>query len=156
ELPAAWRGPIRLPAGGELREAVAWKLKLTAPMRAPEAEIQVVSVASGKMEPLALSAPFPLANEGARVPGPSAAVTAARRWSAGRPRAITGVVPSAGEFVVLLGLILALYTALRPLRRWLERRIARLLRRDTRRGHLTVVLKQRRDGKFEREESHDG
>jgi len=63
ELPAAWRGPIRLPAGGELREAVAWKLKLTAPMRAPEAEIQVVSVASGKMEPLALSAPFPLANE---------------------------------------------------------------------------------------------
>jgi len=65
-------------------------------------------------------------------------------------------VPSVGELAVLIGLVLALYAALRPLRRWLERRIATLLRRETRRGHLTVVLKQRRDGKFEREESHDG
>lgn len=62
-LPAAWRGRLRVPAGGELREQVAWTLKLTAPMRAPAAEIQVISTAGGKIEPLALTAKFPLGNE---------------------------------------------------------------------------------------------
>src|SRR5262245_36967136 len=36
-LPDAWRGRLRLPAGGALRESVAWKVGLAAPMRAPEA-----------------------------------------------------------------------------------------------------------------------
>src|SRR5439155_1032839 len=35
---------------------------------------------------------------------------------------------SAGELLVLVGVVLALYGALRPLRRWLEARIACLLR----------------------------
>ena len=62
-LPAAWQGRVALGAGGELREQVAWKLTLAAPMRAPAAEIQVNTTAGGHIEPLARSAPFPLANE---------------------------------------------------------------------------------------------
>jgi hypothetical protein len=62
-LPAAWQGRVALGAGGELREQVTWKLTLAAPMRAPAAEIQVNTTAGGHIEPLARSAPFPLANE---------------------------------------------------------------------------------------------
>src|SRR5437762_6680883 len=35
ELPAAWRGTVRIPVVDALRETVAWKKKLAAPMRAP-------------------------------------------------------------------------------------------------------------------------
>lgn len=63
ELPPAWRGRQRIPAGGELRAAVAWKIALTAPMRAPAAEIQLNTTAGGKRRPLARTQPFPLANE---------------------------------------------------------------------------------------------
>jgi hypothetical protein len=63
ELPAAWKGTQRLPAGGELRQTVAWTIKLAAPMRAPAAEIQLNTTAGGKTEPLARSNKFPLANE---------------------------------------------------------------------------------------------
>jgi len=62
-LPAAWQGRVALRGGGELRENVAWKLTLAAPMRDPAAEIQVNTTAGGHIEPLARSAPFPLANE---------------------------------------------------------------------------------------------
>jgi len=62
-LPAAWQGRVSLRGGGELREQVSWKLTLAAPMRAPAAEIQVNTTAGGHIEPLARSAPFPLANE---------------------------------------------------------------------------------------------
>ena len=62
-LPAAWRGRQKLPAGGELREQVAWTLTLAAPMRASEAEIQVNTTEGGRSEPLARSPAFPLANE---------------------------------------------------------------------------------------------
>ena len=63
ELPAAWRGVQRLAGGGELRETVAWTVKLAAPMRAPAAEIQLNTTAGGKHEPLARSNRFPLGNE---------------------------------------------------------------------------------------------
>lgn len=63
DLPAAWKGPQRIPAGGELRQAVAWTVKLAAPMRAPAAEIQLNTTAGSKLEPLARSNKFPLANE---------------------------------------------------------------------------------------------
>jgi hypothetical protein len=63
ELPAAWRGPQRIPAGGELRATVAWTVALAAPMRAPMAEIQLNTTAGGKRAPLCLSNKFPLANE---------------------------------------------------------------------------------------------
>ena len=63
ELPAAWRGTVRIPAGGALTEQVAWKVKLAAPMRAPAAEIQVITTEGGKHQPLALSPRFPLGNE---------------------------------------------------------------------------------------------
>jgi hypothetical protein len=63
EVPAGWRGRLALPAGGELRQPVAWKLTLAAPMRAPAAEIQVNTTAGGKHQPLALTRAFPLANE---------------------------------------------------------------------------------------------
>ncbi len=62
-IPEAWRGRLALPAGGELRQAVAWKLTLAAPMRAPAAEIQVNTTAGGKHQPLAVTPAFPLANE---------------------------------------------------------------------------------------------
>jgi hypothetical protein len=62
-LPSAWQGTVRVPAGGELRERVAWTVTLAAPMRAPEGEIQIVSTAGGKLEPLATTPRFPLANE---------------------------------------------------------------------------------------------
>ena len=62
-LPDAWRAGLRLPAGGEAREQVAWTLTLAAPMRAPEAEIQVNTTEGGRLEPLARTPPFPLANE---------------------------------------------------------------------------------------------
>lgn len=63
ELPATWRGRQRLPAGGELRARVDWKVALAAPMRAPAAEIQLNTTAGGKRAPLCLSNRFPLANE---------------------------------------------------------------------------------------------
>jgi hypothetical protein len=63
EVPRAWRGALRLAAGAEVREAVAWTLRLAAPMRAPAAEIQVISAAGGRRTPLARTAAFPLANE---------------------------------------------------------------------------------------------
>jgi hypothetical protein len=62
DLPAAWTGRQRIPAGGELRAAVAWVVKLAAPMRAPAAEIQLNTTAGGKTEPLARSNKFPLEN----------------------------------------------------------------------------------------------
>ena len=62
-LPGAWQGRLRLTTGGELRERVAWKQTLAAPMRAPEAEIQVITTAGGRLEPLAMTASFPLGNE---------------------------------------------------------------------------------------------
>ena len=62
-LPDAWRGRVKLPAGGELRERVAWKLTLAAPMRAPAAEIQVNTTEGGKLQPLAVTPAFPLGNE---------------------------------------------------------------------------------------------
>jgi hypothetical protein len=62
-LPAAWQGRLRVPAGGALREDVAWTVALAAPMRAPEGEIQVVTTEGGKLEPLATTPRFPLANE---------------------------------------------------------------------------------------------
>jgi hypothetical protein len=62
-LPEAWRGTVKLPAGGELREQVAWKLTLAAPMRAPAAEIQVNTTEGGKLQPLAVTPAFPLGNE---------------------------------------------------------------------------------------------
>jgi hypothetical protein len=57
----------------------------------------------------------------------------------------------AGELLVLAALVLLLYGALRPLRRWLEARIARVLghRGSARRGRV-VVLERRRDGTFGR------
>ena len=54
ELPLAWRGPQRIPAGGELRAAASWKVALAAPMRAPTAEIQLNTTAGGKRAPLCL------------------------------------------------------------------------------------------------------
>ena len=63
DLPAAWTGRVRVAAGGELRETVSWTVKLAAPMRAPAAEIQVVSKSGGHIQPLAMTAPFPLGNE---------------------------------------------------------------------------------------------
>ncbi len=62
----------------------------------------------------------------------------------------------AGEVLFLLALVALVYAALRPLRRWLETRIARALggRRGKRRGRV-VVLERRRDGTFGREDSDD-
>jgi len=50
---------------------------------------------------------------------------------------------SAGELLVLVGVVLALYGALRPLRRWLEARIARLLRGSSARRPRRVVILER-------------
>ncbi len=63
ELPAAWRGPQHLKAGGELRQTVAWKVKLAAPMRAPHGQIQLNTATGGNRAPLAHSNKFPLGNE---------------------------------------------------------------------------------------------
>jgi hypothetical protein len=63
ELPATWRGSQRVPAGGELRAIVDWKVTLAAPMRASAAEIQVNTTTGGKRAPLCLSNKFPLSNE---------------------------------------------------------------------------------------------
>jgi hypothetical protein len=62
-LPDAWTGTIRLPAGGEVRQAVAWTQKLAAPMRAPAAEIQIITTAGGRYQPLATTPAFPLGSE---------------------------------------------------------------------------------------------
>jgi hypothetical protein len=62
-LPTAWAGTVRVAAGGELRQEVAWKQTLAAPMRAPAAEIQLITTTGGKVQPLATSDRFPLANE---------------------------------------------------------------------------------------------
>ncbi|TMB40245.1 MAG: hypothetical protein E6J55_21745 [Deltaproteobacteria bacterium] len=62
-LPDAWRGRVRVPGGGELREKVDWTVKLAAPMRASSAEIQVNTTEGGKRRPLAMTPPFPLGNE---------------------------------------------------------------------------------------------
>jgi len=57
----------------------------------------------------------------------------------------------AGEIVFLALLVAALYAALRPLRRVLESRFARVFRRrKPGRGARVVVLERRRDGSFER------
>jgi hypothetical protein len=58
----------------------------------------------------------------------------------------------AGELLFLVALVGLLYVALRPLRRWLEARIAVALRRRRRdtRGRV-VVLERRRDGTFGRD-----
>ena len=62
-LPPEFQGTRRVAAGGELRATVAWKIPLAAPMRAPAAEVQLITTAGGKHTPLALSNRFPLANE---------------------------------------------------------------------------------------------
>jgi len=62
-LPPELAGTRRLAAGAEVRATVAWTIPLAAPMRAPAAEIQVITTAGGKHTPLALSNRFPLANE---------------------------------------------------------------------------------------------
>jgi membrane protein implicated in regulation of membrane protease activity len=63
----------------------------------------------------------------------------------------------AGEIVFLAILVLALFVALRPLRRRLEKRFARTLRRGTRRGRgEVVVLERKRDGTFGREDADGG
>jgi hypothetical protein len=55
----------------------------------------------------------------------------------------------AGELLFLAGLVVLLYWALGPLRRWLEGRIARgLPRRGGGRRGRVVVLERRRDGTF--------
>ena len=62
-LPAGWEGPQQVPAGGELRATVAWKIPLAAPMRAPAGEIELHTTAGGKHVPLARSERFGLENE---------------------------------------------------------------------------------------------
>lgn len=62
-LPPEFQGTRRVAAGGELRATVTWKIPLAAPMRAPAAEVQLITTAGGKHTPLALSNRFPLGNE---------------------------------------------------------------------------------------------
>ena len=62
----------------------------------------------------------------------------------------------AGELLVLVALVVIFYRVLRPLRRRLEARIARSLRRRSGRRGRVVVLERRRDGTFGREERDDG
>jgi hypothetical protein len=62
-LPPELAGTQRLGAGKEIRATVAWTIPLAAPMRAPAAEIQIITTAGGKHTPLALSNRFPLGNE---------------------------------------------------------------------------------------------
>ncbi|MFN8545388.1 MAG: hypothetical protein U0807_14435 [Candidatus Binatia bacterium] len=63
ELPAVWRGGLRLATGQAASEPCAWTVTLAAPMRAPSAAIQVNTTAGGKLTPLAMTAKFPLGNE---------------------------------------------------------------------------------------------
>jgi hypothetical protein len=61
-----------------------------------------------------------------------------------------------GELLVLAAVILLLYGALRPLRRRLEARFARWLRRESPGGRgRVVVLERRRDGTFGREDADE-
>jgi hypothetical protein len=62
-----------------------------------------------------------------------------------------------GEVLFLAGLVVFLFWALGPLRRWLEAHIARRLsgRAPRRRGSV-VVLERRRDGTFGREDRDGG
>ena len=62
-LPPELQGTKRLAAGDVIRATVAWKIPLAAPMRAPAAEVQLITTAGGKHTPLALSNRFPLDNE---------------------------------------------------------------------------------------------
>jgi hypothetical protein len=62
-LPPELQGTKRLAAGDVIRATVAWKIPLAAPMRAPAAEVQLITTAGGKHTPLALSIRFPLDNE---------------------------------------------------------------------------------------------
>ena len=62
-----------------------------------------------------------------------------------------------GELLFLLALVALFYWMLRPLRRWLESRIARRLSGPkTRRRARVVVLERRRDGTFGQEDRDGG
>src|SRR5439155_25917984 len=50
-LPEAWKRPVRVAAGAELRERGDWTVKLAAPMRASSAESQGNTTGSGKQRP---------------------------------------------------------------------------------------------------------
>ena len=62
----------------------------------------------------------------------------------------------AAEALLLAGVVALLYAFLRPLRRRLEARFARLLRRPGGRSGRVVVLERRGNGKFGREDRHGG
>src|SRR5439155_6123954 len=47
-LPGAWKRPVRVASGAELRERVDWTVKLAPPMRAESAGIQVNTTARRK------------------------------------------------------------------------------------------------------------
>jgi len=64
------------------------------------------------------------------------------------------MVFGAAEALVLAGVVLALYVALTPVRRWLTRRIARRLAPRRRTGGRVVVLERRADGSFGRGDRH--
>lgn len=61
-LPKELSGTIRIAAGGSLKVPCNWKIKLTAPMRAPHCEVQMQSHAGGKIIPLCHSNKFDLDN----------------------------------------------------------------------------------------------
>jgi len=62
----------------------------------------------------------------------------------------------AAELLVLVVVVGAIYWALTPLRRWLEPRIGRLLRRRRRAGGGRVIpLARRSDGTFGRKEKEE-
>ena len=54
----------------------------------------------------------------------------------------------AAEALILAGVVVLAFVLLRPLRRRLEARFARSLRRPARRPGRVVVLERRRDGSF--------
>jgi hypothetical protein len=61
------------------------------------------------------------------------------------------------EALLIAGLVVLLYRAAAPLRRWLEGWIARRLGHPpSRRSGRVVVLERRRNGTFEREDDHGG
>ncbi len=62
-MPDAWRGRVRVPARGELREKVDWTVKLAAPNARLERRYRVNTTEGGKRRPLAMTPPFPLGNE---------------------------------------------------------------------------------------------